>query len=245
LNKSRETLVLIPAYKEEKYLLGVIKNINFKNMQILLVWDIPNKKDLKILLSYNFPNLRIIVRNSRSGVGSAIMEGINYALKHKYDNLIVMAGNGKDDPKEIPKFLNLLNSGKVDYIQGSRWISGGLSENLPNLRRVIIKILALCWSVILGKRITEVTNGFRGFNVGIFQNYRIKWNLVAFAGYELEYYLNYAIIHEGYRHKEVGVSKKYVPNVVHSKIKLRDAFQILGPLVQTPIFHYIYNRQKS
>ena len=45
---------------------------------------------------------------------------------------------------------------------------GGKSENLPKLRKFIIKILTLIWSLLLNKNISEVTNGYRGFKSEIF-----------------------------------------------------------------------------
>ena len=87
-----------------------------------------------------------------------------------------------------------------------------------------------------------MTNGFRGFKVDVFRNPCIRWDSRKFAGYELEYYLNYALIKEGYRYTEVGVSKRYVKNIMHSKIKLRHAIQIVGPLIYIPLYHYIFKK---
>jgi len=179
------TLVLLPAFKSEPLLGSVLKKMPDRVDKILLVWDEPPQNELEAISNCD-RRLIIKIRTTRSGIGTAIMEGINYSLEKNFDYLIVMAGNGKDNPTQIPRFVKLLQ--EYDYVQGSRWLKGGQSKNLPPLRRFITKFMAVMWSVILRKRITEVTNGFRGFRVNIFKDERIKWNEIKFRGYQLEYY---------------------------------------------------------
>jgi len=38
-------------------------------------------------------------------VGAAIRTGITYARTHGYEIIVIMAGNDKDDPEEIPQLL--------------------------------------------------------------------------------------------------------------------------------------------
>jgi len=40
-------------------------------------------------------------------VGAAIRTGIEYAITHEYDIIVIMAGNDKDNPDEIPQLLEL------------------------------------------------------------------------------------------------------------------------------------------
>ncbi len=50
--------------------------------------------------------IHVIKNSSRMGVGYAIRKGIEYASSEGYDIVVVMAGNNKDDPREIPRLLN-------------------------------------------------------------------------------------------------------------------------------------------
>jgi len=234
--------MLTTAYQTEPLLERFLLKIPNYITKVLLVWDDPDKAQIERISNLKINNLIIKARSKKMGVGAAIMEGINYALVNEYNILVTLAGNGKDDPTESNLFIDKVLEG-YDYVQGSRWIDHGVSENLPKIRYLIVKSLALIWSIVLRKRITEVTNGYRGYNVNIFRNEKLFWNIKNFMGYELEYYLNYAIIREGFKHTEVGVSKKYKKNVTHSKIKLKHAFQILAPIFKMPILHSIYVRQ--
>src|SRR5262245_57560657 len=56
------------------------------------------------------------------GVGAALRAGYAYAVDKKYDVAVVMAGNGKDAPEEIPLLLDPIADGKADFVQGSRFL---------------------------------------------------------------------------------------------------------------------------
>ena len=46
-----------------------------------------------------------------------------------FEILVVMAGNGKDDPHEIPRLLTPIRKGEADYVQGSRFLEGGARKS--------------------------------------------------------------------------------------------------------------------
>lgn len=67
----------------------------------------------------------IIFNEERKGIGFAIREGIDYALHSGYDLAVIMAGNDKDDPREITRLLEPVLKENYDYVQGSRFLPGG------------------------------------------------------------------------------------------------------------------------
>ena len=62
------------------------------------------------------------------------------ALERGYKGVITIDGNNKDDPTAIPQFIERMEAG-FDHIQGSRWIPGGITENLPTSRYLGLKLL--------------------------------------------------------------------------------------------------------
>ena len=118
-----KSILILPVYKKEYLLKKLLLSIPKDTVdQVLIIWDLPNKGDINEIINLN---LEVVIkkRTERLGIGSAIMLGINYTLKNKFDKMIIMAGNGKDDPKQIKQFLIALDN--YQYIQGSRWIRGG------------------------------------------------------------------------------------------------------------------------
>jgi len=167
------------------------------------------------------------------GVGVAIRRGIEYGLENQFDIIVVIAGNNKDDPREIVKLLNPITGEGYDFVQGSRFQKGGYYGEMPFYRIVATRIIhPLLFSLISGKWVTDSTNGFRAFKASLFHDRRINLWQQWLNEYELEPYLYYKVIKCGYRTKEVPVSKIYPPKELgYSKMRpLVGWWSILRPL---------------
>jgi dolichol-phosphate mannosyltransferase len=150
-----------------------------------------------------------IVDQQRSGVGACIKRAINHGRENGYDILVVMAGNNKDNPAEIPRLLQPILNGTADYVQGSRFLPGGSSPNLPIFRLVSIKLLSIFFRAYTWKRCTDLTNGFRAYRLSLFDDPRINIAQEWLDGYELEYYIHWKAYKLGYRVAEIPVTKSY------------------------------------
>ena len=236
--KGRKVSVIIPAYNKEVLLPQLLSRIpNYVDL-VYLMWDKPDLDQLNHVRDLKIGKIIIITNTKRCGIGSAIQRGIIKIIKSskdKNDILVMLAGNGKDSPEEINKLIAPIIEGKAHYVQGSRYLTGGESVNLPGIRRVINRLLPIFWSIMFGKLVSEVTNGFRAYDMCLFTDGILNWYRPDLGGYEWEYYMNYSLIRSKYIHTEVAVSKTYVKGVFHSKIKLLDGYQILRPLFLCPI----------
>lgn len=237
-NKSMKKLVVIPVYNDTSNLIKVLPKFGEKVVdEICIVLDCSTDCDLdeikKATANIQLP-LHVIVNKERKGVGSAIRKGIEYAICEKYDTLVVMAGNNKDDPKEIPGLLEPILEDDCDYVQGSRFLPGGKEVRTPILRKIFVRVFPLIWSLMTKVRCTDVTNGFRAYKLEIFNDKQIDIWQRWLEGYQLEYYIHYKMLTLGYKTKEVPVSKVYSHNNKdgYTKISpLRDWWQIVGPLI--------------
>ncbi len=142
------------------------------------------------------------------GIGAAIREGLDAARVDGCDIVVVMAASGKDRPEEIPLLLQKIDEG-CDYVQGSRFLDGGRSVNLPRLRGLLIHAFTLMFRVLTGFAGTDVTNGFRAYRLSLLDDPRIRMHQAWLDGYELEYYIHWKAITLGYRVTEVPVTKTY------------------------------------
>ncbi|MDD4939874.1 MAG: glycosyltransferase family 2 protein [Candidatus Omnitrophica bacterium] len=157
----------------------------------------------------NSSRFKIIEHQYNKGLGAAIKTSAKFALDNHYDILVIMAGNGKDNPEEIPKIFRPITEGEADYVQGSRFLRGGSSDNLPLFRLVMIKAYALFLSVITRQRVTDPLNGFRAYRLDILKDPRINVWQDWLDHYEYETYLNLNVLRFGFKYKEVAVSKLY------------------------------------
>ena len=70
------------------------------------------------------PRVHIISTGANGGIGAAMKAAFNYAIQERYDVVVIMAGNNKDDPAEIPRLLAPILAGSSDFVQGSRHMHG-------------------------------------------------------------------------------------------------------------------------
>jgi len=231
-------IAIIPVYHQVGTIGRVLaKFANPAVNEICLVVDCPTGRLLQEIeiagREVTIP-IHIIKNSRRMGVGYAIREGIRYALDNGYDTIVVMAGNDKDDPREIPRLLNPIVKEDYDYVQGSRFLSGARRVKNPILRGIFSRVYPFIWTLLTNIRCTDVTNGFRAYRTRIFGDERINIWQSWLDGYGLEYYLHYKVLTLGYRTKEVPVSKVYPyrHRGGYSKIfPLRDWWPIISPLI--------------
>ncbi|MDE3102612.1 MAG: glycosyltransferase family 2 protein [Chloroflexota bacterium] len=142
------------------------------------------------------------------GIGAAIRAGLDAGRADGCDVVVVMAASGKDRPEEIPHLLAQIDEG-FDYVQGSRFLDGGRSVNLPPLRGLLIHGFTFLFRVLTGFSGTDVTNGFRAYRLSLLDDPRVRVHQQWLDRYELEYYIHWKAITLGYRVVEVPVSKTY------------------------------------
>jgi dolichol-phosphate mannosyltransferase len=105
------------------------------------------------------------------GVGAALRAGYAYGLGKGYDVMVVMAGNNKDAPEEIPRLLDPVADGEADFVQGSRYLDKNADlGDMPLYRRVATRLHPMLFSLICGQRVTESTNGFRAVHRRVFED---------------------------------------------------------------------------
>lgn len=161
-----------------------------------------------------------VLDQPRRGIGACIKRCVTYARENGFDVLVVMAGNNKDDPVEIPRLVRAIVDGGADYVQGSRFLAGGASPNLPLFRRWAIRLLSLLFRLYTGKRCTDLTNGFRAYRLRLLDDPQVDIWQDWLDTYEYEYYVHWKAYTLGYKVAEVPVTKTYPEDktVEYSKI---------------------------
>lgn len=175
-----------------------------------------------------------LIRHERPrGVGAAIRSAIKYARENSFDVIVILAGNDKDRPTEIPRLVGAIVDDGYDFVQGSRHLPGGEFGNMPVYRQIATRVVhPLLFSLITGRRITDSTNGFRAIRLSIFDDPKINIDQDWLDHYELEPYIMYQAIKLGYRFKEMPVTKIYPPKELgYTKMKpITGWWSILRPL---------------
>ena len=154
----------------------------------------------------------ILDMGSTVGVGAALRAGYKHALDKGYDVAVVMAGNNKDSPEEIPLLLDPIADGTAVFVQGSRFLNRDANFGpMPRYRRLATRLHPLLFSLVARRRVTESTNGFRALHTSLLKDPRINLDQPWLDEYELEPYLYLRVLKLRYPTAEVPVTKVYPP----------------------------------
>ena len=221
--------VIIPAYNEPRLTL-LLQRFNFQITPLVVVVN-DGSTDDSCQAARSSP-VTLLTHDHTRGIGAAIRTGLVHLRQENCDIAVVMAGNNKDNPAEIPQLLAALEQG-ADYVQGSRFADPTKSEGTPLLRRLLTRMVAFLWSLRFFRNLTDVTNGFRAYRLSLLDDPRIDITQPWLDRYELEYYLHYKVLSCGYKYAEVPVTKIYPQDgLPTSKIRLtRDLWSLLRPFI--------------
>ncbi|WP_282144775.1 glycosyltransferase family 2 protein [Thomasclavelia cocleata] len=202
---SAKILIIIPAYNEEKNILKTytkiqdFNNQNGTNYDVIVINDCSTDKTLKICKENNIPVIPLI---HNLGIGGAVQTGYKYAIEHGYDVALQYDGDGQHDVRYVEKIIEPILKEKVDLTIGSRFIDKNSSQfKSSTARQIGIKIISFFIKLVTGKKIYDVTSGFRAAN---------KIVIADFAkSYPIDYpepITNTELLKKNYNIKEVAVS---------------------------------------
>lgn len=155
-------LIILPAYNESSNIKRVVDNliVNFPQYDYLVVNDgsTDDTEDICRKNGYNF-----ISHPINLGIGGTVQTGYLYAKKHGYDVAVQMDGDGQHDPQYIKNLIAPIEEKSADVVIGSRFINkeGFLSTTS---RRLGINLLSNLIYLCCGKKVADVTSGFRAAN---------------------------------------------------------------------------------
>jgi dolichol-phosphate mannosyltransferase len=177
---------------------------------------------------------RVISMGRVAGVGAALRAGYREALAGGFDVAVVMAGNNKDAPEEIPMLLDPIADDIADFVQGSRFLKKNANfGKMPIYRRIATRVHPILFSIVAGRWVTESTNGFRATHRRVLEDPGLDLDQSWIDEYELEPYLYIRAIQLGYRTMEMPCTKVYPPKALgQTKMKpITGWWSMLRPLV--------------
>jgi len=220
-----KVLVVPVAFNEKIKLCNVIERFLKSRMppqaDYLIVDDGSDDGTTEMIAGYKTQGVVSVKHPKRCGVGAAIRTGIKYARTHGYEIIVIMAGNDKDNPEEIPQLLEPIVRDGYDLVQGSRYLGQvGSGGQMPFYRKLATRLHPLVFSLFTGRTLTDTTNGFRAMRLSIFSDERINLDQAWLDTYELEPYILWKVITLGYKFKETFVTKIYPPKKLGGYTKM-------------------------
>jgi dolichol-phosphate mannosyltransferase len=222
LGKQHPFCVVIPVINEGERIKNLLKRM--KTLQISSIADIvivdggstDQSIELKLLLKVGARGL--LLKKGPGKLSAQLRCAYAFALDHGYEGILTIDGNDKDDPEAIPRFIQALQNG-VDFVQASRFLEGGISENTPMSRDLAIRFIhAPCLSLASGFHWTDTTQGFRAYSRRMLIDPNIAPFRDIFTTYELLAYLSFRAPQLGYVCKELPTIRRYPKGEIPTKI---------------------------
>ncbi|GEP01916.1 glycosyltransferase family 2 protein [Methylobacterium haplocladii] len=195
-----------------------------------------------------FRQVRAVLIKADSGRLSAQLRmAYAWCLQNGYAGIVTVDGNGKDGVAAIADFFAKLDAG-YDLVQGSRYVAGGVSENIPLDRYVAGRCIHAPLISLASRRFwyTDTTNGFRAYSRNLLLDGRVAPFRARFDRYQLLFYLSIRAPRLGFRVCEIPVERRYPANTATpTKISgLRGRLSMLQELFDVAIGKYNPERHR-
>ena len=199
-----ETLIFTATYNEVENISKLLDNILSQKLDadIYIIDDNSPDKTSEIIKSYcnRYPNISLKIRSRKLGLDTAHKEAYLFAKNKKYKKFISMDADLSHDPKELSKFILLLD--KYAFVIGSRYISGGKNK------MTFFRLFLSYFGNQLIKRVlklpnTEFTTAYRGFNIEKLGEFDL--NLISSKGYSFFMETIFRINKLGFQIKEIPI----------------------------------------
>jgi dolichol-phosphate mannosyltransferase len=174
----------------------------------------------------------LVVRHDRrQGVGASIRDGWKAGIERGRPYLALLSGDDQHVPSDLIGAFDALLAQDADYLQGSRWMPGGRLIGGGNSSRARgTQLYSLAFSILVGRRVTDATNGFRIFKREVLDDAKIDLDQRWLDSYDLEPYVLYRAITRGYKVIEYPCTVVYHRAESYSKMKgIKDWWRLFRP----------------
>ena len=153
-------IIGIPAFNEEKNIAGIISKLKRITKDIIVCND--GSTDLTADIAEEMGAL-VINHEKNLGYGGAIRSIFLKAKDLNGDVLVTFDADGQHRIEDIDKVINPILEGRSDIVIGSRFLDDNEKE-VPQYRKVGIKVITKITNVTIKKELTDSQSGFRAYS---------------------------------------------------------------------------------
>lgn len=198
-------LVMIPTYNERENLPLIVGRVRAATPQVDILVLEDNSPDgtgdIADQLAAADPQVQVMHRAGKEGLGAAYLAGFAWGLDHGYDALVEMDADGSHQPEQLPRLLDALAD--ADLVIGSRWVKGGSVVNWPLHRKFLSVGGNIYTRVLLGMPVNDATAGYRAYRSSAVRT--IGLDGVESYGYCFQADLTRRVVEAGLTVKEVPI----------------------------------------
>ena len=170
--------------------------------------------------------LHVLIRQGKMGLGSALREGIAWALERDYQYLINHDADQSHDPRAAANLLARCQSDPdhLTVVVGSRYVPGGRSIGLSLWRQCISRLLNGYVTRLLCLGVRDCSGSYRCYPTSLLKS--IDWERLTCNGYG---FLEEVLVHlarAGARFAELPITY-HARGSGSSKLSIHDAWGVL------------------
>lgn len=158
-------VMVVPTYNEADNIAWIVGRLRAAqpSLDVLVVDDgsPDGTGDIADGLAAADPQVHVLHRTTKGGLGAAYLAGFAWALERGYDVIGEMDADGSHQPEQLHRLLTGLLD--ADLVIGSRWVPGGSVVNWPWEREVLSRGGNLYVRLLLGIKVRDATAGYRLF----------------------------------------------------------------------------------
>jgi len=233
---SLKACVIIPTYNNASTLAGVVADVAAYTDNIIVVNDGSTDNTGSVLASLH--GLTKVSYSKNKGKGWALRQGFKTALELGYQYAITIDSDGQHFAKDLPIFIEKLETGGPAIIMGARNLN---EENMPGKNSFGNKFSNFWFWVETGIKCPDTQTGFRLYPVGLMKDIRFFTRK-----YEFEIEAVVRSVWDGIKLEWIPISVYYAPKetrITHFR-PFKDFFRIsiLNTILVLIAFIYIKPR---
>jgi dolichol-phosphate mannosyltransferase len=163
-----KVIIIIPTLNEENSIKKLVYSLKeyLKQYSVLIVDDDSSDTTQSQIIKFKkkFKRINFIFKKKNFGIGSAIKDGIKYAIQKKYDACITMDADGTHDPKKITKMIKIIKTKKYDIVSTNRFYYKESLKKWSFYRIFLTKLRYYIVRILLNTNLDSSGN-FRAYNL--------------------------------------------------------------------------------
>lgn len=201
-----KNVIILPTYNERENIGNIVPLIFSLVPEVYVLVADDNSPDgtgdLVKELKSKFPNLSLISKAEKNGLGRAYINAFNFVLRdNMVSSVVMMDADLSHQPKYLPEMLR--KSQDYTVVVGSRYVHGGATEGWELWRRVLSFLGNFYCRTITRMPIRDCTAGFNVINADLLR--KIDFSKMDMSGYAFIMELKYNLFLAGAKFFEVPI----------------------------------------
>jgi glycosyltransferase involved in cell wall biosynthesis len=172
-DKKKDIFLVIPAYNEAKVIATTLQELIESGFSVVVVDDGSSDNTWEIIRHLPLFALRHPVN---MGQGAALQTGMSFALLHGAEVIVHFDADGQHNLADIDNLIQPIVTGEAEVVFGSRFLRPLDTQQVPALKRVVLKTAIVVNGLFTGVWLTDAHNGFRALSRHAAQRIKLSEN---------------------------------------------------------------------